>query len=138
LRTTNYDLALEHIESLGVKSEKIKRIYQKVAFYKGVELFNNSRYYDAVQLFQKSLKNDFDKEIVAQTYFWMGEAYSIGEKYDEAINAYGGVFRSAQENDQVFLKARYGIGYAYYNSKRYDRALPHFREYVSRLENAPT
>lgn len=138
LRTTNYDLALEHIESLGVKSEKIKRIYQKVAFYKGVELFNNSRYYDAVQLFQKSLKNDFDKEIVAQTYFWMGEAYSIGEKYDEAINAYGGVFRNAQENDQVFLKARYGIGYAYYNSKRYDRALPHFREYVSRLENART
>lgn len=134
MKTTNYDLAIEHIESQRNPSEKMKQVYQKATYHKGVELFNGRRYYNAVQMFEKSVRHAYDKDVAAQAYFWMGEAYSIGERYDEAINAYSGVFRNASENDLIFQRARYGCGYAYYNTKRYDKALPHFSEFVSAME----
>ncbi len=40
------------------------------------------------------------------------------------------------DEDLYHLKARYGIGYAYYNTKKYDKALPHFREYIRHLEKS--
>jgi TolA-binding protein len=134
LRTTNYDLAIEHIESQRNKSERMRQVYQQVTYYKGIELFNSARYPQAVQMFQKSLSMPNDKSIAAQAYLWMGEAYSIGERYEDAINAYAGVFRTVNEQDQYSLRARYGIGYAYYNSMEYEKALPHFREFVNRLD----
>ena len=135
LRTTNYDLAIEHIESLRNKSDNIKRIYQKVTFYKGTALFNHGDYREAVETFKKSTEYPYDNDILVEAYYWIGEAYSIGNYYDEAINAYANVFRYARSGDLYHLKARYGIGYAYYNTKKYDRALVHFKEYVNQLRN---
>lgn len=134
MKTTNYDLAIEHIESQRNPSEKMRQVYQTATYHKGVELFNARRYYNAVQMFEKSLRHPFDKSVAAQAYFWMGEAYSIGEKYDEAIAAYSGVFRNASEQDLIFQRARYGSGYAYYNNRQYDKALPYFRDFVPAME----
>jgi TolA-binding protein len=134
LRTTNYDLAIEHIESQRNLSERMRQVYQQVTYLKGVELFNSARYPLAVQMFQKSLTMPIDRSIAAQAHLWMGEAYSIGERYEDAINAYAGVFRTVNDQDQNFTRARYGIGYAYYNTRDYEKALPHFREFVNRLE----
>lgn len=136
LNSNDYSQALKHIEGLPVKSDRIKRAYQKVAFYKGAEYFNDARFYNAVQMFEKSLEFPLDKEFVVMAHFWSGEAYNTGRKYDEAIKEYSGVFRNTHENDIYFIKARYGIGYAYFNKKEYEKALPHFRTYVSKLQSA--
>lgn len=136
LNTNNYNQAIQHIESLPSKSDRVKRAYQKVTFYKGTEYFNNAKFYNAVQLFDKSLQYPLDQEFMTMANFWSGEAYTTGRKYDEAINSYGAVFRTATPNNIYHLKARYGIGYAYYNSGQYDKALEHFKLYVNRLENA--
>jgi TolA-binding protein len=137
LNSNDYNQAIKHIESLQSRSNKIKRTYQKVTFYKGTEFFNNGQYFNAVQLFEKSLENPLDDEFVMLANFWMGEAYSIGRKYDEAINAYSAIFRvRGSERTQHHLKTRYSIGYAYYNTQQYDKALIHFKEYVNKLEKA--
>lgn len=136
LNSNDYSQALKHIEGLPVKTDRVKRAYQKVAFYKGAEYFNDARFYNAVQMFEKSLEFPLDKAFVVMAHFWSGEAYNTGRKYDDAINEYSGVFRNTDENDILFTKARYGIGYAYFNKKEYDKALPHFRTYVSKLQNA--
>lgn len=136
LNSNDYTQALKHIESLPTKSDRVKRAYQKVAFYKGTEYFNNAKFYNAVQMFEKSLEYPMDKTFVIMAHFWSGEAYNTGKKYDEAINDYAAVFRNSNENDIYFLKARYGIGYAYFNKKDYAKALPHFQAYVNKLQNA--
>ncbi len=135
LRTTNYDLAIDHIESLTAKSEKIRRVYQKVTFYKGTELFNQGRYPQAVEMFKKAAAMNYDREILLQSHYWAGEAYSIGNRYDEAINQYAAVFRNSNASNSYYTKARYGIGYAYFNSKQYEKALPHFKAYVEEMRN---
>ena len=146
LNTRNYDQAIAFIERLPNKSEKVNRAYQKVTYYKGTEEFNNSRFYPSVQLFEKSLQHPYDNDLVVAANFWRGEAYSIGKKYEEAIQAYAGVFRNVDEryaqrsaaqgqNAVYTLKAHYGIGYAYYNTKQYPQAQTHFEAYIEQLND---
>ena len=134
LRSDNYDQAITYIESLPNWSDRIKEVYQKVTYRKGTQLFNAGNYPEAVSMFRQSLKYPIDKSTVLSADFWMGEAYSVGRKYDQAIQAYSDVFRNDPGGTSVqFLKARYGIGYAYYNSKEYSKALGHFKAYTDRI-----
>jgi TolA-binding protein len=88
-------------------------------------------------MFQKSLEFPYDPEFVVLAHYWSGEAYSIGRKYDEAINSYSAVFRiPVSSQNPHHIKARYGIGYAYYNTGQFDKALVHFKEYVDKVENS--
>lgn len=141
LNTQNYVQAMSFIEELPNKTMKVRRAYQKVSFYAGTQRFNQAQYREAVTLFGKSLQYPIDREIVAGANFWKGEAYSIGKKYEEAINAYAGVFRALDSqrslegmSEMYHLKSRYGIGYAYYNTKQYARAREHFLAYVQAIE----
>lgn len=136
LNSNNYAQAIKHIEGLPQKSDRVKQAYQKVTFFKGTEYFNNAKFYNAVQMFEKSLEYPLDKSFVVMAHFWSGEAYTTGKKYDEAISSYSAVFRNADESNPFHLKSRYGIGYSYFNKKEYDKALPHFRAYVEKLQNA--
>lgn len=137
LNTNDYNQAIKHIESLNQKSDKIKRVYQKVTYLKGTENFNNAKYFNAVQMFSKSLEYPVDKEYVLLANFWSGEAYSIGRKYEEAINSYSAVFRTTGASDSPYhLKTKYGIGYAYYNTGEFEKSLVHFKDYVDKVEKS--
>ncbi|MCG8323521.1 MAG: tetratricopeptide repeat protein [Cytophagales bacterium] len=136
LKTSDYNKAIEHIEKIGKKDPRIKRAYQQVTYFKGTENFNNRKYRRAVQMFDKSLTYPEDEQLVAKAHFWSGEAYSIGKRYDDAIRSYKAVISSPFEaNSNEFLRARYGIGYAYYNTRQYDRALEHFEGFVNSSGN---
>ena len=138
LRTNDYNQAIQHIESLPDKSDKIKKTYQKVTYFKGTEFFNNGKYFNSVKMFEKSLQYPNDPKLVSLAHFWSAEAYSIGKKYPEAINSYAAVFQTiGNEREDKYLKSRYGIGYAYYNTKQYDKAMGHFQAYTGALEATP-
>ncbi len=141
LNTNNYQQAIEFIESLPNKTLQVRKAYQKVSFYAGTQAFNQSQYRESVNLFDKSLEYPIDRELVAAANFWKGEAYSIGQMYEDAINAYAGVFRALEDerrlegmSEMYFLKSRYGIGYAYYNTEQYAKAREHFESYVNTIE----
>ncbi len=136
LTSNNYEAAINHIESLKFRNNVIDETYQKVAFYHGVELFNDRNFENAVSNFDKSLSKPLSKEFVKLAYFWKGEALSILQNYDLAINSYAGVFRNEDKaTAEIFLKTRYGIAYAYFNTKQYNKALPHFKAYTEALES---
>ncbi len=129
----NFNKAIEYIEALPSRNQYINQAYQKAAFLKGSELFNKNEYEQAVQFFNKSLEQPIDKEYVALASFWRGEAYSIGKKYDEAANNYLRVVSPGGTSDQdLLIKARYGLGYAYFNLESFDKALFSFKEFVNK------
>ncbi|MCG8307714.1 MAG: tetratricopeptide repeat protein [Cytophagales bacterium] len=131
LNSRNYDKALKHIEEMSYRSPRINRAYQQIAFLKGTELFNNGKYYQAVQHFDKSLQHPLAENLVIKANYWKGESYSVGLKYEEAVKAYAGVFRADERKaSPEYLESRYGIGYAYYNLKEYQKALDHFKYYA--------
>lgn len=138
LNSKNYDKALEHIEKMKYRSSRINKAYQQIAFFKGTELFNDGKYYQAVQLFDKSLLQPISQSFVIKSNYWKGEAYSVALKNEEAVESYAAVFRADErKSSNEYLESRYGIGYAYYNLKEYQKALDHFKYYIeqSSLQN---
>lgn len=136
LNTSNYDLAIAYIEKIQNKTPRIRAAYQKVTFLKGASLFNNAKYYEAVQAFDRSTQFPEDQSVLADAYFWKAETLSTGRRYDEAIEDYNRALQIGAISSETQLKLRYGLGYAYFNEKQYNKALSHFQRYVSQTEQA--
>src|SRR5690606_20562480 len=83
ITSKNYKEALRLLE--GKNSFENKVAYQKVAFYRGIEVYNEGDYRGAKNLFEKSLKEPRDPKFTARATFWKAESdYNIGN-YDEAL-----------------------------------------------------
>ncbi|WP_258097114.1 tetratricopeptide repeat protein [Marinoscillum pacificum] len=128
LKSSNYDQALAHLESIPNKSTPLKRAYQKVAFQKGQLLFNDSKFQRATEYFDKAAIYAMDKEITAQAYYLKGECLSVLNQYDQAQAAYKKCMD--QRIDDWTNKSRYGLGYISYNEKDYKSAEKYFQDFI--------
>jgi TolA-binding protein len=129
--SNNYSEAIRHIENMPNKSYRMLETYQRMTHLYGVSLYNDGKFPTAVSMLDKSLQYPYDKEITAASHFVKGEAYSMGQRYVDAVNSYAAVFRNSDaRKSEYYMKSRYGIAYAYYNNKEYDKAMPHFKAYV--------
>ena len=137
LASTDYSQALAYLEGLDDRSEKLNATYQRVAYSQAATLYNNGNYGAALPLLEKSLKFPSDDALRAAAQVLRGEIYSVGQQYPDAINAYAAAARSARqggvsaEEVEFEQKARYGLGYAYYNTKQYERARPQFQAFLN-------
>ena len=136
LNSNAYDQAINFLESIDNKSLKLKEAYQKVTFYQGAEYFNQANYYRAMQLFQKSVQYPQNKSLLGETYFWMGESFSTGKKYKEAISSYEKSIRNSNNSDSWYANLNYGLAHAYYNDKQFEKALQYFKEYLKNGKSA--
>ncbi len=136
VNANNFNKAIEHIESLPQRGVVVNRAYQKATLLKGLELFNSGDYPLAVEYFSKSLSFPIDDDYTVEANFWSGEAYSIGKKNDKASQHYLKVIDMTSAGNIYRLKARYGLGYIFFNTKEYDRALFNFKEFVAQSSSA--
>lgn len=138
LSSTDYAEALSYLEGLGDdRGDKLNGTYQRIAYARAATLYNDANYTQALPLLDKSLKYPQDDALRAAAQVLRGEIYSVGQQYPDAITAYAAAARSARqggvsdEETQYVQLARYGLGYAYYNTKQYDKARPQFQAYLS-------
>ncbi|MDQ2657143.1 MAG: tetratricopeptide repeat protein [Bacteroidota bacterium] len=128
----NFNKAIEYIESLPTKNPQVQAAYQKATYLLGAELFNKNNYDEAITLFEKSLGYPREPVYVALASFWAGECYSLRQRPEQAIRHYQKVISlGAQAEAGLAAQSRYGMGYAYFAMKDYDRALSNFREFTS-------
>ena len=140
MNTRNYREALISIEKIRVQTNEIRRAYQRVAYFRGLELYSNLRFDDAVNIFDVSLQNaQFNPEIAAQTYYWKGEALFRLHRFDEAVRNYNRFLLSpgAFELEEYHI-AHYNMGYAYFKSNDYQNAVSWFRRYLNLTREAKT
>ncbi|QMW05692.1 tetratricopeptide repeat protein [Spirosoma foliorum] len=128
--SNNYPAAIAYIEGLKRRTSKINATYQRLTYNQGVNDFNAERYPQAVANLDKSLKFPVDNNLQQAAQFWKAESYSAGKQYDTAIPLYASISKSG--SGEYATKSLYALGYAYYNKKDYARALPYFRDFVSR------
>jgi TolA-binding protein len=131
--TRNYRDAINSIEKIEVKSSEILRAYQRVTFYRGLELFNNLAYNQAIDHFNLSMENgSHSREINARALFWKAEAlYRVGE-YSNAASVYTQFLRTAGAFSLAeFKDAEYNLAYAYFKLEDYNNAASHFRNYIN-------
>ncbi|NOY36920.1 MAG: tetratricopeptide repeat protein [Chlorobi bacterium] len=133
LNTKNYRLALESLDEIEHKTEELKRAYQRVAFYRGLELMKNGQYDDAVTLFNKSLQlPGYDPGITARAWYWLGEAWYRLDKPGEALPAYRRFILSPGAISRPeYSVAQYNLGYIWFNKKNYNEAEKWFRKFIA-------
>ena len=130
--TKNYKTALEVMESIKNKDSQLKTVYQKIAFYRGVELYNDRNYKGAITQFDKSLQYTTDRTITSQNLYLTGEAYYQLADWSQAIDFYN-KFNASQGAalSPGYLYVSYNLGYCYYKQKNYTQANTWFRKFIS-------
>ncbi len=139
LLTNDYQKAIKHIESLKKRSASINKAYQKATFLQGTVYFNKGDYRRAVDLFDKSLQNSIDSEVVIEALYWKSEAFSVGKRYEEAAQGYKRIINEFSSSSSNFIvRANYGLGYCYYNQSDYPKALASFTSFINKDKTAPS
>jgi len=138
MQIKNYKAALAALDKIGNKDSRLEEAYQKVAFFRGLELFKNLEIEASVSMFDKSLKYEkYNMQIRARATYWHGEAnYRLGH-YDLAKDDYilfMGLPGSTLLNEYNLV--RYNLGYTFFNLKDYTNALNNFRAFESGTNNA--
>ena len=132
LSTKNYQLAIETIEEIGVKSPEIQESYQKVCYYRALEYYNDGEYAKALTLFDKSLDNSrFNLTTRALAKYWRAETnYKLGD-YEKSFNDFNDfVLTSGAFGSEQYKDAHYSMGYALFKLHDYEKAIVWFRKFT--------
>jgi TolA-binding protein len=129
ITSKNYEGALEVLENN--KSYASKEAYQKVAFYRGLELYLDGNYKEAVVYLDKSLKEPQDQVYTARAIYWKAEANYLLDALDEALIGFKEFAQSsvAPETEE-FANLNYNLAYTYFKQKNYTEAINFFKAYL--------
>lgn len=131
ITSRNYEAALDLLENN--RNFASKEVYQRVSYYRGIELFNDEKYHEAKSYFEKSLKEPRDNSFIAKATYWKAETDYLLGNYEAALIGY----RQFQQNSIAsttpeFSNIEYSIAYAYFNQKNYQQSASHFNNYVNK------
>ena len=130
ITSKNYKDALKLLD--GKNSFENKVAFQKVAFYRGIEIYNEGNYSEAKALFDKAIKEPRDPKFTARATFWKAETdYHIGNFNDALI----GFRQFKQQNEAAktpeMKNIDYNLGYTYFKQKNYSKSTEHFKTFVT-------
>jgi TolA-binding protein len=136
LTSRNFKGALELLEkNRGYASAET---FQRVAFYRGVELFLEENYAEALTLFGKSADSGKDPAFKARALFWKAESAYAMDRFEDALTDYIRfqqlpVSRDLEENQTL----DYQLGYTYFKLKDYGNASAYFKNYAQSGQTGP-
>lgn len=133
--TRNYRDAISSIEKIKVRNPDINKAYQRVTYYRGLELMANQAYEEAISLFDQSLKNTYLNSITAGARYWRSEAlYRTGD-YNSAIMGFNQFLQSPGASSlEEYNEAYYNLGYAYFKLENYSQAGTVFKKYLNAMQ----
>jgi tetratricopeptide (TPR) repeat protein len=137
MTTHNYKDALASIDKIKVKSPAIKKAQQRLAFYRGLELFRDLNFAEALKLFDKSLENGtFNPTFRAQAQYWRAESLFRLGKPDMALAEYQ-KFQALPGSQKLkeYALSYYNMGYQYFNNQDLTQAATCFSKYAVLVNN---
>ena len=139
LRSKNYSRAAEALRDAGLRTIEQQSIYQKVAYFQGVEAYQQERYSSAVAHFGESRKFPVSQEYVGLSLYWAAESFFQLMEYDAAISSYLEFQQSPQAySSEYFPYSHYGLGYASYMNNQLPEAANAFRRFTREKNVTPS
>ena len=131
ITSKNYEKALKLLESSNDYKDKV--VYQKVAYYRGTELYIDGDYSGALVLFNKSLAERNNQTFTAKATYWKAECDYNLENFSEALIGYK-EFKgmAAAKNTAEYENIDYNIAYTYFKRKDYATAINAFKNYAEK------
>jgi len=119
--------AVSFLKKIKNKTPEMKQAYQRVLYNKAVELMEIGNLKEAQQTLQMSLNYPYNENLIHRANYWLGEIGFRMNQFQDALQYY---FRVPSEVPE-YVKALYGIGYAYYNLSEYQNARLFFEDFLS-------
>lgn len=126
----DYEGALKELKDK--KDPENRALYQKVALYRGIQLFNENELESAIEKFNEAIEEARDNSITARSVFWKAESAYLLTNFDDALKGFQR-YKSMQKSDTLAENKTvdYNIGYAYFKLKDYNKAGDKFQEYLN-------
>lgn len=131
LNTKNYKAALDLLNKIKHKNDDIRRAEQKIALYRGLELYNNLEFNESISLFNTSLDNaQYNNTYEALAHYWKGEAYYRLREMESAIEQYNS-FLALPHSKKLpeYITCHYNLAYTYFSKKEYNKAITWFQRF---------
>ena len=129
--TSNYEKALESLDQLPSIDSRLKAVYQTIAYNYGVDLFQKTKYLEAIASFGLVSKYAIDPQLIALAKYWRADAFYRLEKYTECIAEYKLFLASPASNSlDEKIDAYYNLGYAYWNKEQLNDAIDALQIYL--------
>jgi TolA-binding protein len=110
--------------------------YQKVTFYRGIELYTDGNYKEALAMFNKSIAEQVNAKFTARATFWKGETEYGLDNFGEALLSFKQFIAFAEAKTTPEAKnINYNIGYAYFKQKEYEQAGNYFQSHVDAVKD---
>lgn len=130
ISSKNYQEALRLLEENKTPSHRAA--YQKVTFYRGLELYGEGKYISALDMLQKSIAERSDHKMLARATYWQAETQYALNKNQDAYRNFS-MFRDQLHADKTaeYKNIQYNLGYAAFKLREFDKAAKHFNAYIS-------
>lgn len=130
ITSKNFEGAMELLE----KNPKYasKATYQKVAYYRAIELFMDGDYAAATDNFKKSLDSSEDALFKARANYWKAESEYLLNRFDDALVDYIQFQQNPKaKSTEEYKELDYNLAYTYFKLKDYDNAISYFNNFTS-------
>ncbi|MEO8934163.1 MAG: tetratricopeptide repeat protein [Xanthomarina sp.] len=130
ITSKNYQEALKLLK--GKNSFENKVAYQKVTFYRGLELYDESKYQEALEMFSNSLKEPREAKFTSRATFWKAETNYTLTNYNEALIGFKQFQQQASASETPENKnIAYNLAYTYFKQKNYSQAISYYKQFIS-------
>jgi Uncharacterized protein conserved in bacteria len=137
LGTSNFEAAVNMLEAFSNRDGEADAVYQKVAYYRGLEFYNERAFENSISLFMRSEKYPIDPKIAALATYWKAEAMYEVRKYGEAVQNFSRFLRMpAARNTDVFNYANYALAYAAFRNNDFSTAAKYFELFLATDEGS--
>ncbi|WP_152287858.1 tetratricopeptide repeat protein [Flavicella marina] len=112
------------------------KLYYEISMYRGMQLFQYSKYQDALLFLKRASSQVIASDIQAKSMFWRAEtAYRLND-YKAALNDFQRFqrLRAAKKTDE-YNSIHYALGYTYFKLKDYKRAKKSFTSYIKNKQS---
>jgi TolA-binding protein len=131
ISSKNYKEALILLEKN--KSPENKLAFQKVLFYRGMELYTDGNYQEALKMFTKATTEQKDPLFTTRATFWKGETEYVLNDFKEALLSYKQFASSTlASKTPEYKNHNYNIAYCYFKLKEYDQAGNFFENQIAK------
>ncbi len=134
ITSKNYAAALTLLEKNNTAENKMA--YQKVTFYRGVELYTDGKYQEALAMFKKSIATPRNEKFTARATFWKAETEYVLDNFNEALlsfKQFEGYSQAASTPE--FKNINYNIAYAHFKLKEYEQAGNYFQKFIDNAKD---
>ncbi|MEI6864677.1 tetratricopeptide repeat protein [Flavicella sp.] len=129
----DFEGAIDYYKKRELTKDKT---YYKIAMNRGMQLFQYSKYKEAIPYFKITSNQTIASEAQSKSIYWKAESYYRLNDFKTALADYKR-FRnlSASKKTEEYQNIDYSTGYTYFKLKEYDKAKQSFTNYLKKEEN---